>query len=413
MADQTDPPVTAGLQAAMKELFTNGKFSDLTVFCHEDKYFLHKSVLCTQSEFFAKACDGNFKEGKTGVIDLSEDDRFAIKAMLEFLYRCDYHYKLPKPEESRISDSEMSLHVKVYAIADKYFISSLKNPALAKFKKCAESAFSSGVIDVDDFTRVAQDAYQSTLATDQGLCDVVVRLTPKHLETLLESIPPLELTNSGNPSYAVMMENNGQLGRDLAEYVCRGGRIEPNGIGTYTCSTCGGITFFRIFGNGKYADLTIFCQDQTYRVHEVVLCGQCEFFAKACDGEFKVYALADKYDIASLRVCSREKFSTCLDGMKFGPKSEDCSVDFAIFDRLIRNSYNTTPTGAQGLRDIVATMGAKHSRIMFAKKTGIGKLMEEVGGFGRDVAEYMGKEWGPGSADENRYELLLPTMWIC
>ena len=44
-------------------LLGSGKYSDLTLTCGSRSWKVHKGVLCLQSDFFAKACDGNFKVG--------------------------------------------------------------------------------------------------------------------------------------------------------------------------------------------------------------------------------------------------------------------------------------------------------------------------------------------------------------
>lgn len=41
-------------------VYKDGKYSDLTVVCGERTYRAHKVLLCTRSQFFAKACDGGF-----------------------------------------------------------------------------------------------------------------------------------------------------------------------------------------------------------------------------------------------------------------------------------------------------------------------------------------------------------------
>ena len=45
----------------LSTLLESGKYSDLTLKCGSRNWKVHKSVLCIQSDFFAKACDGNFK----------------------------------------------------------------------------------------------------------------------------------------------------------------------------------------------------------------------------------------------------------------------------------------------------------------------------------------------------------------
>lgn len=43
-----------------------------------------------------------------------------------------------------------------------------------------------------------------------------------------------------------------------------------------------------LLGSGKYSDLTLTCGSQIWKVHKGVMCLQSDFFAKACDGDFKV-----------------------------------------------------------------------------------------------------------------------------
>lgn len=47
----------------LSTLLESGKYSDLTLYCGSRKWKAHKSVLCIQSDFFAKACDGEFQVG--------------------------------------------------------------------------------------------------------------------------------------------------------------------------------------------------------------------------------------------------------------------------------------------------------------------------------------------------------------
>ena len=49
------------LQDGIKKLLISEKYSDLTVSCGVRSWKVHKAVVCTQSEFFASACDRGFK----------------------------------------------------------------------------------------------------------------------------------------------------------------------------------------------------------------------------------------------------------------------------------------------------------------------------------------------------------------
>lgn len=116
-------------------IYRDGKYSDLTVVCGERTYRAHKVLLCTRSQFFAKACDGGFQvrrkgsshsdsllaghvfdrtdsstvsqEASTGVIDLSQDDPQAVKMMMHYFYHLDYPH-VPMHEHADITQSAPS-----------------------------------------------------------------------------------------------------------------------------------------------------------------------------------------------------------------------------------------------------------------------------------------------------------------
>jgi hypothetical protein len=46
--------------------------------------------------------------------------------------------------------------------------------------------------------------------------------------------------------------------------------------------------FSGLLGSGKYSDLTLRRGSRSWKVHKGVLCLQSDFFAKACDGDFRV-----------------------------------------------------------------------------------------------------------------------------
>jgi hypothetical protein len=90
-------------------LLKSGKYSDLTIFCGEQKFFVHRAIICPRSKFFSAACDGGFKvckdpqrvptslintivpqEAKSGKIHLSEDKPHIVARALQYLYTTDY-----------------------------------------------------------------------------------------------------------------------------------------------------------------------------------------------------------------------------------------------------------------------------------------------------------------------------------
>ena len=42
-------------------LFGDSKFSDMMIECEGRKWAVHRAIICTQSEYFMKACEGQFK----------------------------------------------------------------------------------------------------------------------------------------------------------------------------------------------------------------------------------------------------------------------------------------------------------------------------------------------------------------
>lgn len=47
-------------------------------------------------------------------------------------------------------------------------------------------------------------------------------------------------------------------------------------------------SFATLYETGKYSDLTLVCERQSFKVHKAVLCTQSAVLAAACDGQFEV-----------------------------------------------------------------------------------------------------------------------------
>ncbi|KAK3646814.1 hypothetical protein LTR56_008301 [Elasticomyces elasticus] len=119
---------TVALPKGAADLFRTSKYSDLTVACGGLEWNVHKSIICIQSDFFAKACEGSFKEATEARIDLSDDDHRTVAAFLYFFYHGDYRAADTQSEDF----SAVMLHVKLYVVADKYFSERLRQVSLSK-----------------------------------------------------------------------------------------------------------------------------------------------------------------------------------------------------------------------------------------------------------------------------------------
>lgn len=159
-------------------LLESGKYSDLTVRVIERKWKVHKAVLCTQSDFFARLCDSGFRvrgiskrcndiitdseqESHTNECDLSEDNEHAVAAMIHFLYHKDYDWTSFIPAGS--DEGKATLHVRIFALAQKYFVTPLEELALERAIAALEDW------ENIDFAYAAYEAFHCTQNTDNGV----------------------------------------------------------------------------------------------------------------------------------------------------------------------------------------------------------------------------------------------------
>ncbi|KAK3636862.1 hypothetical protein LTR56_013973 [Elasticomyces elasticus] len=122
-----DSPLLEGF----KEILSGGLFSDLVVICGNKSFNVHKNVLHAMSPVFRKMLTGEFKEAKQGSITLEHDEPDIIASMLHFFYNAEI---LSAATAATAADqdtikAEGSYMVKVYAIADKYDVPSLRHQA--------------------------------------------------------------------------------------------------------------------------------------------------------------------------------------------------------------------------------------------------------------------------------------------
>ncbi|KAM0816113.1 putative BTB domain-containing protein [Seiridium cardinale] len=78
------------LYEATRTLFKNEKYSDGRVTCNGAEFPIHRAVVCTQSDFFAKAYSFGLNESRTGHFDLPEDDPTTLEKFLSVLYVGNY-----------------------------------------------------------------------------------------------------------------------------------------------------------------------------------------------------------------------------------------------------------------------------------------------------------------------------------
>ncbi|VUC25003.1 unnamed protein product [Clonostachys rosea] len=205
------------LQMMDGTLFSSGLYSDLTVICGDDKYLVHRAVICPRSTFFEAACRHNFKEAITAEINLRDDDPTAVKIMMNHFYNLNYSdgsattaetdTALPEDENSGFS---LLVHAKVYSLAEKYGILSLKKLAVDKFERQVR-----GDCDTEDFLEAAVEAYTGTVKGDRELRDEVVRAITLRMDVLKQE------------SFREAI-NGLDIGVDVLVYLAEQGRIRPS-----------------------------------------------------------------------------------------------------------------------------------------------------------------------------------------
>ncbi|KAI0815425.1 hypothetical protein GGR55DRAFT_628824 [Xylaria sp. FL0064] len=210
--DESDEP-TRELMSSLRELYYSGEYSDLTISCGQSCYRVHKALVCPQSDFFTAACGGGFKEMREGIVDLPDDDPWAVKMMVDYFYHFEYDIQSVR-EPSQISSeathasfgetsqipSSLVLHTMVYALAEKYNIPGLKDFALQEFKAAVAEHLAA-----PSFLEAAKEAYASTIEADRGLRDVVVTTFYEHPELLDQEETKHVLKESGTLAYDLLI----------------------------------------------------------------------------------------------------------------------------------------------------------------------------------------------------------------
>lgn len=175
------------------KFFNFSKFTNLTIQITNEKFKVHKLIVCDQFEWFSCMSDREWKmrlhwfiitldssdtvveSQKTieNVVAFKNDDFNVIEVMICFMYEFDY-------DSSRERVSSMLFNVRVYEIAEKYRISQLKQRVKAKFENIMRTWW-----DMNDFSLVIRQIYTSTIFANRELRNVIVETANNHIKSLL------------------------------------------------------------------------------------------------------------------------------------------------------------------------------------------------------------------------------------
>ncbi|KAK6347329.1 hypothetical protein TWF696_007399 [Orbilia brochopaga] len=228
----------------MYDFLKSGKFSDFKITCRGEEWKVHKVILCSQSEYFARACEADFKEKAAAGIDLTSDPLQLVEQMLKFLYTGDYEVpalnqphntesaqpfnsvptlfertsatdaKLKQENEDGVSDLPQLVttlqdldfnceptvavskwHVAMYTMADKYLIDKLKDAAAQKFQASLPAEWKTKHwCLVDDISKnVPSSSILLDMILELWLTQSTKLLDDKRFCEILSSFPDLEL----------------------------------------------------------------------------------------------------------------------------------------------------------------------------------------------------------------------------
>ncbi|KAF2193629.1 hypothetical protein K469DRAFT_239450 [Zopfia rhizophila CBS 207.26] len=163
--------------SGVASMFNEEKYSDTTVLIHGVTLHAHRLIICLQSPYFTKALKEAFVEGSTGAIEFQEGSGIAHWRVFEYLYTGNYSDSLSNKDFEE--DPELCKDLRVYVLADMFFLEDLKALALEKFKRNLEDLWMS-----DSFPECVREVYKSTYERDHALRSVVVEVAATHAHDL-------------------------------------------------------------------------------------------------------------------------------------------------------------------------------------------------------------------------------------
>ncbi|KAF2867319.1 hypothetical protein BDV95DRAFT_550982 [Massariosphaeria phaeospora] len=253
----------------IKKLYATSSYSDLNITCGDDTHQVHKAIVCSGSEFLARAVKFRVgKEHEDGKIDLPDDDPQTISILIKFLYEGDYdptlsetgriatkelptntHYtyafphtcrnNCPRPHHlvcphhkcgttcddscqdftcaectaivyvpgDQLEPHHLLLHAKMYEMGDKYQVHGLQEIAQEKFKRQCSFHW-----DDNQFAVAAHYAYSTTLDTNTGLREIVRDTICKHPKLLDKSAVDTLLDEFGGLAAGILRVKAKDLG---------------------------------------------------------------------------------------------------------------------------------------------------------------------------------------------------------
>jgi hypothetical protein len=209
MENENNTLVTVISGTIASKLLRSEKYSDLTILCHGREFKTHKAILCPRSEVISKMCDADMQESKTGKIEDEEFDDDTMERMIDFAYEGDYQVTRPpkyllaeeaepttktgvsslevenerttggvtlprddaatpalEEDQAKLSPTDQRvIHARVYALAEYYEMSELRDHACNRFRRVADDD-----LDPKGFIKAARAICGKITRDDGSLC---------------------------------------------------------------------------------------------------------------------------------------------------------------------------------------------------------------------------------------------------
>ncbi|KFM71998.1 Speckle-type POZ protein B, partial [Stegodyphus mimosarum] len=162
----------SNLTRSVRNINENGALSDVTVVAGSRRFSVHKFILCSQSSVFCRMFETDMRESANDRIEIPDVDLDIIHEMLLFLYTGNV--------EKLSAETVMQL----YAVADMYDISALKNVCSSLLKSS---------ITVENVFKILQLA---DLYCDENLYQSALKFFSHHLQEIYSTDEWKERSNN-------------------------------------------------------------------------------------------------------------------------------------------------------------------------------------------------------------------------
>ena len=208
------------------------KFCDLTVKCGKKEIKVNRNVVASHSDWFLKACAGEFKvrtsllsiklesvlkagqEANAPIIELPDDDPEEVETMLNFCYALEY---------PAAAQSPITFDARMYAIGEKYLMEALQSYAAHSLRQRITTSWT-----IDDFGSAVHVAYTEMSDPDNVLRKIILESTLARYEDLFCGDMAARQSNAkllaDIPAYTVdVLQASsyiGQLDSRIHKYLC-------------------------------------------------------------------------------------------------------------------------------------------------------------------------------------------------